>query len=234
MELDPHSAGALETADGTTKRNVETLAAVRGPTAGRQAAPDRAAVPDLAGRDRGRRAGRGGRGRAQRAGPRRGRDAASAADRRAASGSRPGWCCARSAMSARRYPGVPFDGNRQTVLNENGRVIDPGTRVPIPGVYAAGWIKRGPVRGDRHQQEVRSGDAPTCCSPTSRRGCSPNRQASCEALLDRAPCHGCNVVDYTRLGGDRRPRTRARRAPRPPAREARPPRRDAGPGRVNL
>src|SRR6185312_731205 len=33
-------------------------------------------------------------------------------------------------------PGVPFDDSRGTIANERGRVA--------PGVYAAGWIKRGP------------------------------------------------------------------------------------------
>ncbi|MDF2435563.1 MAG: ferredoxin/flavodoxin---NADP+ reductase [Mucilaginibacter sp.] len=41
-------------------------------------------------------------------------------------------------------PGVPFDERRSTILNERGRVIDPETRTPVPGAYAAGWIKRGP------------------------------------------------------------------------------------------
>ena len=41
-------------------------------------------------------------------------------------------------------PGVPFDDRRKTVLNRDGRVLDPQTREPLPGVYAAGWIKRGP------------------------------------------------------------------------------------------
>ncbi|HEX3618602.1 MAG TPA: FAD-dependent oxidoreductase [Solirubrobacteraceae bacterium] len=41
-------------------------------------------------------------------------------------------------------PGVPFDDRRATVLNEGGRVLDPDTQKPIPGLYAAGWIKRGP------------------------------------------------------------------------------------------
>jgi ferredoxin--NADP+ reductase len=41
-------------------------------------------------------------------------------------------------------PGVPFDDRSKTVLNDNGRVLDPETRKPLPGVYAAGWIKRGP------------------------------------------------------------------------------------------
>jgi ferredoxin--NADP+ reductase len=41
-------------------------------------------------------------------------------------------------------PGVPFDDRRNTVLNSDGRVLDPQTQEPLPGVYAAGWIKRGP------------------------------------------------------------------------------------------
>jgi ferredoxin--NADP+ reductase len=35
-------------------------------------------------------------------------------------------------------PGVPFDEQRGVIPNEQGRVIGE------PGVYAAGWIKRGP------------------------------------------------------------------------------------------
>lgn len=41
--------------------------------------------------------------------------------------------------------GLPFDDDRGVVPNVNGRVIDPVTRTPIPGVYATGWIKRGPT-----------------------------------------------------------------------------------------
>jgi ferredoxin/flavodoxin---NADP+ reductase len=41
-------------------------------------------------------------------------------------------------------PGVPFDDRRATVLNEGGRVLATESRTPIPGLYAAGWIKRGP------------------------------------------------------------------------------------------
>jgi ferredoxin--NADP+ reductase len=40
-------------------------------------------------------------------------------------------------------PDVPFDERSGTIRNEGGRVLDEqGARVP--GVYAAGWIKRGP------------------------------------------------------------------------------------------
>jgi len=39
--------------------------------------------------------------------------------------------------------GLAFDEGSWTVPNEGGRVLDPGGR-PVPGVYCAGWIKRGP------------------------------------------------------------------------------------------
>lgn len=39
--------------------------------------------------------------------------------------------------------GLPFNPAESVVPNENGRVIGDG-RQPVPGVYVAGWIKRGP------------------------------------------------------------------------------------------
>jgi ferredoxin/flavodoxin---NADP+ reductase len=41
-------------------------------------------------------------------------------------------------------PGVPFDEAAGTMPNVDGRVVDE-TGVPIPGLYCAGWIKRGPT-----------------------------------------------------------------------------------------
>ncbi|GAA1006176.1 FAD-dependent oxidoreductase [Nocardiopsis tropica] len=40
-------------------------------------------------------------------------------------------------------PEIPFDDQAGVIPNEAGRVIDAGQH--IPGVYATGWIKRGPV-----------------------------------------------------------------------------------------
>lgn len=40
-------------------------------------------------------------------------------------------------------PGVPFDEQRGTVRNDGGRALDEDGK-PVPRVYAAGWIKRGP------------------------------------------------------------------------------------------
>ncbi|EHN09390.1 Ferredoxin--NADP(+) reductase actinobacterial (eukaryote-like) type [Patulibacter medicamentivorans] len=39
---------------------------------------------------------------------------------------------------------VPFDDQRATIRNVGGRVIDENDDEQVPGVYTAGWIKRGP------------------------------------------------------------------------------------------
>ena len=41
-------------------------------------------------------------------------------------------------------PGVPFDDGAGTIPNADGRVLDE-SGAPIPGLYCAGWIKRGPT-----------------------------------------------------------------------------------------
>jgi ferredoxin--NADP+ reductase len=41
-------------------------------------------------------------------------------------------------------PGVPFDEQRGTMPNRDGRVLDAEGK-PIAGLYCAGWIKRGPT-----------------------------------------------------------------------------------------
>jgi ferredoxin--NADP+ reductase len=41
-------------------------------------------------------------------------------------------------------PGVPFDERSGTIPNADGRVLDESA-APIPGLYCAGWIKRGPT-----------------------------------------------------------------------------------------
>ena len=41
-------------------------------------------------------------------------------------------------------PDVPFDERYFVLPNDHGRVLGPdGT--PLPGIYAVGWIKRGPT-----------------------------------------------------------------------------------------
>jgi ferredoxin/flavodoxin---NADP+ reductase len=40
--------------------------------------------------------------------------------------------------------GAPFDERRGVIPNEAGRVNDPESGEQVPGLYATGWIKRGP------------------------------------------------------------------------------------------
>jgi len=42
-------------------------------------------------------------------------------------------------------PDLPFDERSATIPNELGRVVDPATGSPKPGLYVAGWVKRGPT-----------------------------------------------------------------------------------------
>jgi ferredoxin--NADP+ reductase len=42
-------------------------------------------------------------------------------------------------------PDVPFDERRFVLPNEHGRVRDADSGQPLPGVYAVGWVKRGPT-----------------------------------------------------------------------------------------
>jgi ferredoxin--NADP+ reductase len=92
-------------------------------------------------------------------------------------------------------PGVPFDDRRATVLNEGGRVLEPQSRKPIPGLYAAGWIKRGPsgVIGTNKK----------CAQETTDRlfedyaaGVLPTPTSTPEALLVQLR-QRVNVVDYS-------------------------------------
>ncbi|MEO8197577.1 MAG: NADP oxidoreductase [Thermoanaerobaculia bacterium] len=41
--------------------------------------------------------------------------------------------------------GLPFDEKSATIPNLRGRVIDPASQAPLPGLYVSGWIKRGPT-----------------------------------------------------------------------------------------
>lgn len=42
-------------------------------------------------------------------------------------------------------PGVPFDDRHGVIPNREGRALSPDSNETVPGIYATGWIKRGPV-----------------------------------------------------------------------------------------
>lgn len=53
-------------------------------------------------------------------------------------------------FEGKALPGVPFDGKR--IPSDQGRVVDPATAKPEPGLYVAGWAKNG-ARGIIGQQQ---------------------------------------------------------------------------------
>jgi len=42
-------------------------------------------------------------------------------------------------------PELPFDERNGVIPNREGRVLDPASGEPLPRVYVAGWVKRGPT-----------------------------------------------------------------------------------------
>ncbi len=42
-------------------------------------------------------------------------------------------------------PGVPFDERHGVIPNHEGQALQPDSNEIVPGIYATGWIKRGPV-----------------------------------------------------------------------------------------
>ena len=42
-------------------------------------------------------------------------------------------------------PGVPFDARHGVIPNHEGQVLSEDSNDIMPGMYATGWIKRGPV-----------------------------------------------------------------------------------------
>jgi len=87
---------------------------------------------------------------------------------------------------------VPFDEKRGIVPNAAGRVLHPHTLHPIPGLYVAGWIKRGPsgVIGTNKPDAAETADAIVA---DLRSGAAPapavDDGAAIEGLLrERQPC----------------------------------------------
>ncbi len=93
--------------------------------------------------------------------------------------------------------GVPFDEWKGTIPNEEGRVVDPHAQRAVPGVYVAGWIKRGPSgvigtnkRDAQETVEHLLEDAREARLPQPSR---PARAAIEELVRERQP----EVVEYS-------------------------------------
>ena len=105
-------------------------------------------------------------------------------------------------------PGLPFDESRATLRNDGGRVLgDDGT--PLPGVYAAGWIKRGPtgVIGTNKKDAAETVEA---LLADARAGALPSTRPPTRCSTSSSPSAACRPSP-TRAG---------RRSTRPSARPA--------------
>ena len=79
-------------------------------------------------------------------------------------------------------PGLPFDESTGTVPNAGGRVLD-ASGVPIPGLYAAGWIKRGPT-GVIGTNKKDATETVELLLEDAREGRLPSRGGSPDGTLD--------------------------------------------------
>jgi ferredoxin--NADP+ reductase len=90
-------------------------------------------------------------------------------------------------------PEVPFDDERGTIPNREGRVVDDGR--PLPGVYCAGWIKRGPT-GVIGTNKKDATETVHQLLEDARAGRLPNTSAPPEAVLALLEERGAQVVAY--------------------------------------
>jgi len=89
-------------------------------------------------------------------------------------------------------PGLPFEERRGTIPNEEGRIVEDG--VVIPGLYVAGWIKRGPsgVIGTNKPDAAETvknliADAPTL---------APCERPHSDALIEYLRGKGVKAIDF--------------------------------------
>jgi ferredoxin--NADP+ reductase len=112
--------------------------------------------------------------------------------------------------------GLPFDDRQGVVPNQHGRVLDPATRSPLPGLYVAGWIKRGPtgVIGTNKPDALETVEAMLEDRAAGRllQPASPDAAAAEATVRTREP-RCVTYADWTRL--DRLEQERGKPAGRP-------------------
>jgi len=114
-------------------------------------------------------------------------------------------------------PGVPFNESWGVILNDKGRVLDPDTRLPIVGEYAAGWIKRGPT-GVIGTNKPDAAETVECMFEDLARGAvlEPTRPeaAAAEALVRQRQPNYVSYTDWLKLNEIEVARGRAQGRPR--------------------
>jgi ferredoxin--NADP+ reductase len=114
-------------------------------------------------------------------------------------------------------PGVPFNDDWAVVLNDKGRVLDPGSKQPLIGEYTAGWIKRGPtgVIGTNKSDaaETVASMLEDLAQDAHLRPEQPSAAAAEQMIRDRQPRY-LAYADWQRLNAIEVERGRARGRPR--------------------
>ena len=114
-------------------------------------------------------------------------------------------------------PGVPFNDRWGVILNEKGRVIDPGTKQPLIGQYTSGWIKRGPsgVVGTNKPDSV---ETVTCMLEDLQAGSilNPTQPSGSDAeqLVKQRQPHYFSYADWQQLDQIEVERGKAQGSPR--------------------
>jgi len=90
-------------------------------------------------------------------------------------------------------PGVPFDAKRGVIPNREGRVLDTDG-AQLPGLYAAGWIKRGPsgIIGTNRADSVAT--VKSLLADLQR--LSPEPKAGAEGLATLRASRGVRTVSF--------------------------------------
>ena len=114
-------------------------------------------------------------------------------------------------------PAVPFNESWGVILNEKGRVLEPDTRQPLLGEYAAGWIKRGPT-GVIGTNKPDAAETVTCMLEDLAHGVvlTPSHAgvAAAEALIRQRQPNYISYADWLRLNELEVARGRAAGRPR--------------------
>jgi ferredoxin--NADP+ reductase len=89
--------------------------------------------------------------------------------------------------------GVLFDTRRGVFPNQDGRIVD-GAGAPLPGLYAAGWIKRGPtgIIGTNRADAVATVKAVRTDAPQL----PPGPKAGAEGLMPLLAQRGVRAVSF--------------------------------------
>jgi len=113
-------------------------------------------------------------------------------------------------------PDVPFDERHFVLPNDRGRVLAPDGE-PLPGVYAVGWIKRGPT-GILGTNKRDAEETVGCLAEDLRAGALPEPpvrdRAELDALLAERKPDLVTVEGWRAIDADERERGRSRNRPR--------------------